>query len=142
VNAPRYAITMVRDGSIPYRARGLTCTDRAKEIAIEMIGNEPQEVLIAITLDSQNRVIGVNEISRGTIDKSIVHPREVFRLAILQNASGLIIAHNHPSGELTPSKADITVFESLKAAGNLLGIMVLDSIICNHEKGASMRETL
>jgi DNA repair protein RadC len=70
----------------------------------------------------------------GTLHSSLVHPREVFKAAILSNAAGFILAHNHPSGELTPSKDDIAVTERIKEAGDLLGIDLLDHIIVGDGK--------
>ena len=91
--------------------------------------NEKQEQFIVMTLDGASRVIQCRVITRGTINQSLVHPREVFRDAILDNAAGIIAAHNHPSGSLSPSEPDRRVTRRLKEAGQLLGIDLLDHII-------------
>ena len=83
----------------------------------------------AVLLNTRRRLIRVVEISRGTLDTLLVHPREVFRAAIAANASALVIAHNHPSGDPTPSEADIKVTRDLIRAGHLLKIELLDHII-------------
>ncbi len=88
-----------------------------------------REHFIAITLDGSSRVIDTHIISIGTLNQSIVHPREVFYPAIKDRAASIIIAHNHPSGQLFPSRADKQVTTRLKDAGKLIGIDVVDHII-------------
>ena len=87
------------------------------------------ETLQVLLLNTRRRLICVKEISDGTIDSLLVHPREVFKAAIAANAAALILAHNHPSGDPTPSEADIKVTRDLIRAGQLLKIEVLDHII-------------
>lgn len=92
-------------------------------------GELAEEVLLMISLNTKNRVTGLFEVSRGTLSASLVHPREVFKRAILNNASSIIIAHNHPSGDLKPSREDIELTRKLMDAGRILGISLLDHII-------------
>lgn len=134
---PVYTTQLVRESSIKTR---LTCDSgyRASLLAIEMLKNSPNEQLIAIALDTKSKVIGAYVISTGTLDCSLAHPREAFRPAILLNARSVIFAHNHPSGDLTPSSDDISVYARLKAAGDLLGIQVHDSIIVSDTEALSM----
>ena len=82
-----------------------------------------------VLLNTRRKLIRVEQISRGTLDTILVHPREVFKLAIAANASGLVLVHNHPSGDPTPSEADIKVTRDLIRAGQLLKIEVLDHVI-------------
>lgn len=88
-----------------------------------------REHFIAITLDGSSRVINTHTISIGTLNQSLVHPREVFYPAIKDKAVAIIIAHNHPSGQLSPSRADSQVTTRLKDAGKLIGIDIIDHII-------------
>ncbi len=88
-----------------------------------------REHFIAITLDGASRVINTHIISIGTLNQSLVHPREVFYPAIQDRAAAIIIAHNHPSGQLCPSRADTQVTTRLKDAGKLIGIDIIDHII-------------
>lgn len=88
-----------------------------------------EEVLMLITLNTKNIVTGIFEVHRGSINSSIVHPREVYKRALLANASNIIVAHNHPSGDPNPSKEDINITERLREAGKMLGIELLDHII-------------
>ena len=93
------------------------------------IRNKQQEHFVVMTLDGVNRLINIHEVSRGTLTASLVHPREVFIYAITDNAAGIIVAHNHPSGNLEASQADKDVTERLQEAGKLLDIKLLDHII-------------
>jgi DNA repair protein RadC len=102
------------------------------------IRNKKQEHFIAITLDGANRVIAKRTITIGTLNSSLVHPREVFADAITDRAAAVIVAHNHPSGNLEPSEADIEVTERLKQSGKLLGIKLLDHVIVTQKQSSSI----
>ncbi len=93
------------------------------------ICDKQQEHFVVLTLDGSNRLIKKRTITIGTLTASLVHPREVFAPAIEDRAAGIIVAHNHPSGNLEPSSADREVTDRLKDAGDLLGINLLDHII-------------
>ena len=96
--------------------------------------------LYALLLDTKNRIISKELISKGTINQSIVHPREVFKSAIKKGANSIILVHNHPSGSLIPSNADIEVTKRLDKVGDLVGIQVLDHIIVSSNDSLSMRK--
>jgi len=98
---------------------------------IQHFGDRKQEHFLAITINGANEVLNVRVVSIGLIDRSPVHPREVFADALTDRASGIIVAHNHPAGGLEPSATDIEVTKQLKAAGAVIGIMLLDHIIFN-----------
>jgi DNA repair protein RadC len=99
-----------------------------------------QEHFLAIHLNTKNRVLAIETISIGTLDSSLVHPREVFRAAIKNSCASLILVHNHPSGEPYPSNEDLNITRRLKESGELLGIPVLDHIIIGGNKYISLRE--
>ncbi|MEQ9411939.1 MAG: DNA repair protein RadC [Fuerstiella sp.] len=99
-----------------------------------------QEEFHIVTLDTKNGVIDTHQITVGTLDASLVHPREVFRPAIRDAAASVILVHNHPSGDPTPSKEDRAVTRRLESAGQLLGIEVLDHIVLGRDSAASLRE--
>ena len=99
-----------------------------------------QEKFIVLLLDGAFKVKNVKVVSIGLVNKTIVHPREVFAPAIENRAVAVIVAHNHPSGNLTPSKDDFYTYDKLKYAGNMLGIKVLDSIIFTAETYYSMEK--
>lgn len=88
-----------------------------------------KEVFKVFLLDSNNVVIASEIVGIGTLSCSVIHPREVFKLAILKSANSVILAHNHPSGNTEPSDEDIMVTEKLRQAGEILGIKVLDHVI-------------
>jgi DNA repair protein RadC len=88
-----------------------------------------QEEFRVLLLNTQSAVIHETVITRGTLDGSLVHPREVFRLAIAHNAASVVLVHNHPSGDPTPSPDDLLMTEQLAAAGRILGIAVADHVI-------------
>ena len=98
---------------------------------IRHYADRKQEHFLCATINGANEVINVRVVSIGLIDRSPVHPREVFADALVDRASAVIVAHNHPAGSLDPSVADIEVTSQLKAAGNVLGIALLDHIIFN-----------
>lgn len=99
-----------------------------------------QEVLKAILLDVKNKVIAVPEISRGGLSSSIVHPREVFKEAIRRSSAALILVHNHPSGDPTPSADDLSITKKLVKSGKIIGIEVIDHIIIAGNKYLSFKE--
>ena len=100
----------------------------------ERLKDEKQEHFIVLHLNTKNNIIGEELISKGTLDAAIIEPREVFKSAIRNSASKIIILHNHPSGDPTPSKADIEITEKLVDAGELMNIMVLDHVIIGREE--------
>ena len=106
----------------------ITTAKRAYDY-LEEYHHKDREHFIAITLDGASRVIATHIISIGTLNQSLVHPREVFYNAIKDKAASMILAHNHPSGQLFPSRADKQVTTRLKEAGKLIGIDIVDHII-------------
>jgi len=98
----------------------------------------PQEEFHVLLLNSQNRVIREVLVSRGILDASLVHPREVFRAAILEGAASIVVVHNHPSGDPTPSPEDRGVTDRLAEAGRTVGIPLLDHVIVGAGRYASL----
>jgi len=99
-----------------------------------------KEVVKVICLDGKLNVVSESVITIGTSDRSLVHPRDVFRIAIRSNASGVIVVHNHPTGDPTPSKEDRAVTKNLKRAGEILGIKLVDHVIISKRGYFSFRE--
>ena len=93
------------------------------------VGDWSREHFLAILLDARNGALGVETISVGSLSSSIVHPREVFKPAIVASASGIIVGHNHPSGDPEPSPEDLSITRRLRQVGELVGIEVLDHIV-------------
>lgn len=101
-----------------------------------------KEHFFMVSLDTQNQIIAAAVVHIGTLNAAIVHPRDVFQHALLDNAANIVIGHNHPSGKTRPSDEDIKITERLVEAGNILGIHVLDHIILGEGRGnyLSMKE--
>jgi len=99
------------------------------------------EHFFSVTLNGAHKVIDVHTITKGLVNRALVHPREVFRPALLDNATAIIIAHNHPSGNLEPSKEDRDVTMRIKQAGDILGIRVLDHLVFSTNGYRSMLES-
>lgn len=118
----------------------ITSAKSAAEYVMEDMRYLKKEYLKLIMLNSKNVVIAVKHISVGSLNSSIVHPREVFLEAIKNSSASIIICHNHPSGDPTPSKEDINITNRLKECGKILGIEVLDHIIIGNGIYVSLKE--
>lgn len=117
----------------------LNSPEKIFEYLKEKIGKEKKEHFVILYFDTKNKLI-VDEISVGILNASLIHPREVFSKAIINNASHIIIAHNHPSGDSTPSPDDITTTRRLIEAGKIIGISVVDHIIISKNDYISFKE--
>lgn len=106
----------------------------------EKLGKEKKEHVMLVMLDSQNNLIDFKSISTGTLNSSLIHPREIFAPAIRSLATHIIIAHNHPSGNLEPSVEDLKVTQRLHSVGKTVGIEMIDHIIISKEGYTSLRE--
>jgi DNA repair protein RadC len=106
----------------------------------ELMKQADREVFVALHLSTKNHLISWEVISVGSLNASIVHPRELFKGAILANAAGVVVVHNHPSGDATPSGADIQLTKRLVKAGDVLGIEVLDHVVFGEEEVMSLRD--
>jgi len=107
---------------------------------LKKYSSKTQEYFIAITLNGAHDVINVNEITKGLVNKTLVHPREIFRACIMDNSAAVILSHNHPSGSPEPSIEDIDLTDKIKQAGEIIGIPVLDHIIISRNKSYSFKE--
>lgn len=114
-------------------------SDIANLLEREMHGIK-QELLKLLVLDTKNKIIRVKEIFRGSLNSSIVHPREIFCEAIKCSGASIIICHNHPSGDPTPSKEDISITQRVKESGEIVGIKLLDHIIIGKNNFVSLKE--
>jgi DNA repair protein RadC len=112
----------------------------AAELLVPEFGSRPVEQFGVILLDTKHRVLRTTLLSVGTLDASIVHPREVFREATAGGASAIVVFHNHPSGDPTPSGDDVELTRRLITAGELMGIVVLDHVIVADNAFYSLRE--
>ncbi len=125
---PIYRIALVREGTLQYdrKMRDSTCV---AQLLREYLADTDREHFVIILVDQKNRLIGINTVSIGSMTASVVHPREVWKPAILCNAAAVMLGHNHPSGDPFPSREDRAMTTRLVDAGKLLGIQVLDHVI-------------
>ncbi len=114
----------------------------AAKLAADYIGDEDREVFLVMALNTKNQVIAVHRAHIGSINASIVSPREVFKVCILNNATNVIVSHNHPSGDSFRSPEDLQVTKRLVECGKYLGIEVLDHVIVtDSDEFYSMKES-
>src|SRR5271154_7537043 len=137
-----YKVTALRECPMPDSLQLCETPDKAADywrlhIATHPHFNPDCECLAVLLLNTRRKVKGHQIVSIGTMDTILVHPREVFRLAIVTAASALVLMHNHPSGESTPSDADIKVTRDLIRAGQLLKIDVLDHVVIGNQNRSS-----
>jgi DNA repair protein RadC len=152
-------LAQVKGIGLAKAAQLLAAVELGRRIALEAMGEQPaitrpedvyallhhqlrdekQEHVILLLLNTKNRVIQQITLTKGTLDASLLHPREVFREAIRHSASSIILAHNHPSGDPTPSSEDIQMTNRLHQAGQLLGIDLLDHVILGDGRWVSLK---
>ena len=112
----------------------------ARDLLVPYFQGKDREHLVVLHLDAAHQPLSAEVVSVGTLNFTVIHPREIFKGAILANAKAIIAAHNHPSGNLEPSKEDQCAFKKLKAAGDLLGIPLLDFLIVAGDQYCSLTE--
>lgn len=122
-------LEVVKEKSVEYGTRQIRCAEDLADLGQKLLGKADREVFIVVCLNSQNGINAINVVSIGSLTASIVHPREVFKLAVISNAASIALMHNHPSGSVKPSKEDIEITKQLIEAGKLLDIDVVDHII-------------
>lgn len=136
----RYSVRKDGEGQPVVVGRALNSPKDAASLLMMLLQDEPAEVFAILCLTTTNRAIAYHEVSRGTLDSTQVHPRELFKAALLSNCAAIVLAHNHPSGDSAPSKDDCDLTRRLVAAGELLGIPVLDHIIVGDNRYYSFKE--
>lgn len=134
MTVPEYHCVVLREQPLTLFDRTIETPETAFGFFRDHIKASPRftpgvENFTVIMVNTRRRVVGYQVISTGTLDTLLVHPREVFRIAIVSNASAIILSHNHPSGDPTPSEADIKVTRDLIRAGQLIKIEVIDHVI-------------
>jgi DNA repair protein RadC len=119
----------------------ITCPQDAANLLMEELRHLREEHFVCLFLNTKNQVIGRQTLSIGSLNASIVHPRELFRAAIRRSSASILCAHNHPSGDPTPSPEDIALTKRLAEAGELLGIELLDHLVIGDNRYTSLKET-
>ncbi|MGF9964250.1 JAB domain-containing protein [Bacillus rhizoplanae] len=127
------SLKLVKESSILYKERSVRSPEDGYQLMKLFLADKEREHFIVASLDTKNQPVSINVCHIGSLNASIVHPREVMKSAILSNAASIIIGHNHPSGLPELSKEDIEVTRRLTEAGKIIGIDVLDHIIVGDE---------
>ncbi len=124
-----YGIKLVREGRLPFETSALTNSEASAKLIGSLLKGKDREHLVVLAVDIQNCPVGLNIAHIGTLNATLVSPREVFKFAMLSNAAGVILGHNHPSGNLTPSEEDLSITRCLVGLGKQLEVSVHDHII-------------
>jgi len=136
----QYSVRKDLDGQPVVVGRALDRPWDAASALMTLLQDEPAEVFAILCLTTKHRVIAYHEVSRGTLDSTLVHPREVFKAGLLANAAAIVASHNHPSGDPTPSPDDVALTRRLVEVGDVIGIPVLDHIIIGDGRYYSFKE--
>lgn len=134
------SLKMVKDQSILYPERRIKAPDDAYKLLKQFFVEADRELFIVLCLDTKNQPTAINICHIGSLNASIVHPREVLKPAVLSNSASIIVAHNHPSNDPTPSREDIDVTKRLSDAGKIIGIELLDHLVVGTDKYISLKE--
>jgi DNA repair protein RadC len=144
-NPKEFKVVALRECPLPESMRFCETPDDAAaywrlHVVTNPYFNPECECFVVLLLNTKRRVKGHQLVATGIIDSVLVHPREVFRVAVISSASAVLLMHNHPSGDPTPSDADIKVTRDLVRAGQMMNIEVLDHVIIGHATRSSLRE--
>ncbi|WP_236932666.1 JAB domain-containing protein [Geosporobacter ferrireducens] len=134
-------IKMVKESSILYAKRRINSPSDGVDLVKDFLEGEDRECFLAVFVNTKNEPTAIHTVSIGTLNASLIHPRELFKVAINANSSGILLFHNHPSGDPTPSQEDISITKRLVEAGNIMGIKILDHcILGDNSKFYSFKE--
>lgn len=134
------SLKMVKERSLLYKNRTIRSPEDAYNLFKQFLGELDREYFVVICLDVKNQPTAINVCHVGSLNASIVHPREIMKTAILSNAASILVCHNHPSGQPEPSPEDIEVTKRLVNAGDLMGIELLDHLVIGDDKFVSLKE--
>lgn len=134
------SVKLVKESSMLYKQRRVRSPQDSYELFREYLGEVDREHFVVACLDTKNQPTNITTVHIGSVNASIVHPREVMKTGILSNAYSILVCHSHPSGDPTPSPEDIEVTKRLAQVGKLVGIELLDHIIIGDNKFISLKE--
>lgn len=133
-------VKLVRERSIMYKERQIRSSQDAYELIFDFLGDVDREHFVVLCLDVKNQPTCIQTVHIGSLNSSIVHPREILKSAILSNSASIIVAHNHPSEITQPSTEDIEVTKRLAQAAHILGISLLDHLVISSTGYSSLKE--
>lgn len=134
------SLRMVKETSLLYKDRSIRSPLDGYKLFKQFLGELDREYFVVMCLNVKNEPTAINVCHIGSLNASIVHPREVMKTAILSNSASIIVAHNHPSGRPEPSSEDIEVTKRLVEAGSIIGIDVMDHLIIGEDSFISLKE--
>jgi len=134
------SVKLVREKDVIYGAKTITNPEELASVVKRFLADTDREVFLTVNFSTTNTINSIHIVSIGSLDRAIVHPREVFKAAILSNASSIALVHNHPSGSLNPSEEDIQITKKLVQCGEILNIKVVDHIIVADDQHLSFAE--
>ena len=135
------SLKLVKESSVLYETRKISDPYDAYRLVKNFLADSDREKFVVVCLDTKNQPVSIEIVSIGTVNSAIVHPREVFKVAVLSNASKIICFHNHPSGSTNFSKEDEVITNRLQKSGEILGIELVDHIVVgDNDKYFSFKE--
>ncbi|ETW92387.1 MAG: DNA repair protein RadC [Candidatus Entotheonella factor] len=137
---PIYRVTLVQEGKVKSYRKRIVNSSTASNVLRSYLDDADREHFVVLLLDRKHQMIGINTVSIGSLTASVVHPREVWKPAILSNAAAIICGHNHLSGDPEPSSEDRAITKRLVDSGKMLGINVLDHVIVGDERHFSFAD--
>jgi DNA repair protein RadC len=137
---PVYRVSMIKESAISVEQKTIHSPRDVFEAVHEYLADVDREHFLTLLLNTKNGIVGVNTTSIGTLNSSLVHPREVFKPAIIANSAAIILVHCHPSGNPDPSNEDLEITRRLVEAGKIIGIEVLDHVIVGDGCWVSLKE--
>ncbi len=134
------SVKLVREKNAIYGTKAITGSQELASVVKRFLADTDREVFLTVNFSTANTINSIHIVSIGSVDRAIVHAREVFKAAILSNASSIALVHSHPSGSLNPSLEDIDITRKLVQCGEILGIKVIDHIIVADDQHLSFAE--
>lgn len=134
------SLKLVKESSMLYKNRCVRSSEDGYQLLKQFLGDVDREYFVVVCLDTKNQPTAINISHIGSLNASIVHPRECFKPAILSNATSILVGHNHPSGKSAESREDVEVTKRLVEAGKIIGIDVLDHIVLGDGEYVSLKE--
>lgn len=126
---PLVRLCTVKEKFLPYGGESISTAEKAVKMVRRLLGDADREYLLVLPIDSAAHPVGIEIVAVGAVNQAAAKPREIFKHAILCNASGIIMVHNHPSGNTEPSREDLRFTDHMREVGEILGVPILDHII-------------
>ena len=133
-------LKMVKENTKPYGKERLDSPEKVAELASLLLEGADREYLLVISVNAKTQPLALEIVSIGSVDTAFAVPRETFKHAVLSNAAGIFLVHNHPSGDCKPSKEDMQITKRMKKAGEILGIPVIDHVVIGEGEFYSLKE--